>query len=30
MNKQPGGQNGGNHCHSTEYRKKKKKEMKTA
>ena len=25
MDKWPGGQNGGNHCHRTEYRKKKKK-----
>ena len=28
--KWPGGQNGGNHCHRTEYRKKEWKEMKTA
>ena len=31
MNKWPGGQNGGNHCHGTDYRKKnEKKKMKTA
>ena len=30
MDKWPGGQNGGNHCHRTEYRKKEWKKMKTA
>ena len=30
MDKWPGGQNGGNHCHRTEYRKKEWKRMKIA